>query len=172
MSVEMIRRIIAETLNQFGRSATYDDYQSVGQKLYPEEIRAMAQSFERQGFVKWIKDGMRHALNVHEEDPNAPQVQLDLLPGKAAPAYLNIGTQTEPALVSFADATEVDMRTAIATRVTATRRITARTKDLAAKLEWFLANRRGDETIGAVCRRLQQDSNAARRRPAGSSSHV
>lgn len=156
MSVEMIRRIIAETLAEFGRGASYDDYQTVGQRLYPAEIRAMGQSFERQGFVKWIKDGMRHAVNAHEEDPDAPQVQLDLLPGKAAPAYLNIGTQTEPALVSFADATEADMRTAIATRVTAAKRITARTKDLTAKLEWFIANRRGSETIGQVCQRLKQ----------------
>jgi hypothetical protein len=87
-------------------------------------------------------------------------VQLDLLPGKAAPAYLNIGTQSEPALVSFADATESDMRTAIETRVTATKRITARTKDLTGKLEWFLANRKGNETIGQTCQRLKQSAAA------------
>lgn len=161
MPIELVRRIIAETLSRFGRSASYDDYRVVAKKLFPYELDAMATNFERQGFVKWIKDGMRQIVNVDESDPDAPTVQLDLLPGISAPAYLNIGSMVAPKLIEFADATVQDLRTVIATRITVNKRISARIEDLQLKLEWLRSNAEENETVRAVCSRLAAKQAAA-----------
>lgn len=59
MTSEIIRRIIEETLARFGRDAIYDDYISIAHELFPDEMRSLANGFERQGFIKWLKQGLR-----------------------------------------------------------------------------------------------------------------
>lgn len=155
MTSEIIRRIIETTLDRLGREAAYDDYIHTAHELFPEEMAKLASGFTRQGFIKWLKDGMRQAANVDEADPQAPMVQLDLLPGFPAPAYLNIGSDTEPRLLRFADSRAEDIRLAIEKRNRKRAQIGARIEDLEQKLEWLLENQRDKaETVGQVCARL------------------
>jgi hypothetical protein len=162
MPTEMIQRIIDETLARFGRDATYDDYRAVAFELFAEEMRALAASFTRQGFIKWIKSGLRSAANVDESDPHAVEVQLDLLPGLPAPGYLNIGNDFDPKLVRVQDSTVQDWEVCIEKRHRVARRITARAEDMAQKLEWFKAHiRTDDETLGACLSRVMRSSRTS-----------
>ena len=155
MTSEMIRRIIDGTLNQLGRDASYDDYINTAHALFPEEMDALGKSFERQGFIKWLKDGMRQVANVGEEDKNAPSIQMKLLPGLPAPAYINIGSEDEPKLIKFTDCSADDLRLAIDKRRIKAAQISKRVEDLQQKLQWLTANRETElETIGHACQRL------------------
>lgn len=155
MTSEIIRRIIEETLARFGRDAIYDDYISIAHELFPDEMRSLANGFERQGFIKWLKQGLRQAANVGEDDPDAPFVQLDLMPGLPAPAYLNIGSARAPHLMRFIDALPGDLRTSIDRRIQKASQIGARVEDLQQKLKWLIANQvQLTETVGQVCDRL------------------
>lgn len=147
-------RIIDEALARFGRNAVWDDYLKIGRELYPDEMRLMDESFSRAGFVKWMRDHMRRAINIDESNPYAPTVQLDL-PGLAAPAYLNVGSNNTPQLVRFADVTVDDISVAIAHRARVIGAVSARNEDLMQKREWLKRNRSHDaETFGEVCARL------------------
>jgi hypothetical protein len=133
MPIEIIVRIIEATIARFGDDASYDQYKEIAAELFPKEMKTLRNSFARQGFIKWLKNGMRHAFNVDELDADAPQVQLDLLPGLPAPAYLNIGTWQTPRPRRFSDCTVLDLDTAIQSRGAVLGRISARVEDLQAK---------------------------------------
>jgi hypothetical protein len=156
MPIEQIIRIIEETLARFGNGASYEQYRQVAFELFPDVMKAMGESFARSGFTKWLKDGMRRTFNLDEMDPDAPQVQLDLLPGLAAPAYINVGTWQVPQPRKFQDCTLADIDIAIVTRKTVYSRQGARIEDLQQKREWIAAHiRRDDETIIEVCHRIR-----------------
>jgi len=147
-------RIIDEALGRLGRNAMWDDYLQIGRELFPEEMRLMGESFSRNGFIKWMRDHMRRAINIDESNPYAPTVQLDL-PGLAAPAYLNVGSNNTPQLVRFADVTVDDISVAIGHRARVIGAVSARNEDLMQKREWLKTNRSHDmETFGEVCARL------------------
>ena len=157
MPINQIIRIIEATLARFGKEARYDDYRSIAFEMYPEEMRALGESFARNGFTKWLKDGMRRTFNVDEQDPDAPQVQLDLLPGIAAPAYVNVGSWTTPKPIRFQDCTLVDIDTAIATRKMVYARQGARIEDLQMKREWLAAHATDStQTVAEVIERMQR----------------
>lgn len=163
MPIELIDQIIAKTLEQFGKKAAYNDYQSVAWQMFPKEMQALAQSFQRQGFVKWLKDGMRRAANIDESDPDAPEVQLDLIPGLSAPAYLNIGSDVEPQLIRFVDAGEQELVASIEKRRKVARRISTRVEDLELKLEWLRTYRESEtDCFGIVCERIRASGGAHR----------
>jgi hypothetical protein len=159
MPIELLQQIIERTLLEYGKTASYNDYQTVAWRMFPNEMQALAQSFTRQGFIKWLKDGMRRVENLDESDPDAPEVQLDLLPGLAAPSYLNIGSDVEPQLMRFVDATEPEIVTSIEKRRRVVRRISTRVEDLELKLEWLRAYRKSEaDSFGVVCNRLRQSA--------------
>lgn len=147
-------RIIDEALARLGRNAVWDDYLAIGRELFPDEMRLLGESFSRNGFIKWMRDHMRRAVNIDESNPYAPTVQMDL-PGLAAPAYLNVGSNNTPQLVRFADVTVDDISVAIAHRARVIGAVSARNEDLMQKREWLKKNRTHDaETFGEVCARL------------------
>jgi hypothetical protein len=160
---EIVRQIIDTTLARYApASPSYDSYIEVAHELFPDQMSALASGFSRQGFIKWFKDCMRNAANVDESDPCAPTVQLDLMPGLPAPAYLNLSTDSMPRLLRFGDAIGADLRVSIQKRKTKSAQITARAEDLQQKLEWLLANQRSPtETVGEVCARLSGREEAA-----------
>lgn len=157
---EFVRQIIEETLKRFGRDASYDQYRDIAFEMFPNEMAAHARSFERQGFIKWIKTSLRQAANVDESDGEAPEVQLDLLPGWPAPAYLNIGSDVDPRLVRVQDSVIADWETCIAKRHKVAARITARAEDLEQKLEWFRSHACGNDTLAQAIERASQVSVA------------
>lgn len=162
MPIELIVRIIEETLTRFGSTASYDQYRLVAFDLYPEEMRTMSGSFARQGFIKWFKSGMRHTLNEGEDVPDGLEIQMDLLPGLAAPAYLNIGTWVSPRPKRFGDCTVADLDVALNIRATVSARQTKRIEDLRQKREWLRARAlSAQESISEVVRRLRGDQAAA-----------
>lgn len=147
-------RIIDEALARLGRNAVWDDYLEIARELFPDDMRLMDESFSRNGFIKWMRDHMRRVINIDESNPHAPTVQLDL-PGLAAPAYLNVGSNNTPQLVRFVDVTVDDISVAIAHRARVIGAVSARNEDLMQKREWLKKNRLHDaETFGEVCARL------------------
>lgn len=155
MPTDIIFAVIQEAHERFG-DPSYDQYREVAFELFPKEMEALANSFSRQGFVKWLRDGMRRVVNVDEQDLDAPQVQLDLLPGMSAPAFLNLGTDAAPKLRRFVDCTADDLDVAIETRRRVYARVGARIEDLQIKREWLVAYRHdARDTVGEVIERAQ-----------------
>ena len=162
MPTEILRQIIEMTLAQFGRAARYDDYQAIAFKIFPAEMEALASSFARQGFVRWLKEGLNLTANEGETDPTAPQIQLNLLPGLKAPAFLNIGSDTEPKLIRVQDSIVADWDLCIAKRHRVAARISRRAEDMAQKAEWFRSNAESEtETLGQLMSRLPTNVAAA-----------
>lgn len=156
MTHELAMRIIEETLRRFGRAKPpWNEYVSVARELFPDDMAKLGQSFERQGMIKWIKDAARRVVNTGEDDPNAPTVQLSLLPGRPAPRILNLGSDMEPDMRRFVDSIAEDIRFSIEKRKRKMGQIGGRVEDLQLKLEWLLEHQlNSSETVGEVCTRL------------------
>jgi hypothetical protein len=153
MRNDIIFSVIEEAHQRFG-DPTYDQYREVAFELFPSDMEALASSFSRQGFVKWLRDGMRRVVNLDEQDLNAPRVQLDLLPGGGVPAFLNLGTDTAPKLRRFVDCTVDDLDVAIETRKRVYARVGARIEDLLIKRDWLHAYRKDPrDTVGEILER-------------------
>ncbi len=161
MNTEMWLRVIRKTLGEI-KNPVYDDYLRVARRLFPTQMRACAKSYFRAGAIKSLKGAMRHVANIDEEDPDAPNLQLGLIPGLAAPEFFNIGTMMAPDLIAFRDVTVDHFDAAIDLRKRVYSRQGARIEDLEQKRAWLLAHQKTPgESIGKVIERLQGIPRAA-----------
>jgi hypothetical protein len=89
------------------------------------------------GHKRTVADLMRRAANVDESEEDAPQIQLALLPGMRAPAYLTAKDEEDGGygVVAYMEAVAEDHRFAIDERRQQVVKISRRADDLETKLQ-------------------------------------
>lgn len=112
-----------------------------------------------------VAERMRRGANVDESDDTAPTLQLWLLPGDRAPAYLTAQDEEDGgfAIVSYLKALEADHRFAIEERRRQVAKISRRADDLEVKLQVLKPYMTTDQTTTeeALARMAEDEDGAA-----------
>jgi hypothetical protein len=136
---------------------------ATARRLYPREMRIDDIEKADRGQMRALNFELRRVANVDESDPDAPVVQLSMLPGMLAPRYLTTPDLEDGGLsvVPYLKAVMGDHHFAIDERRRQVDKISRRADDLERKLEVLEPHMESeDTTTEEALRRLARSDDA------------